>query len=99
VQQIRSLQELIGLNLEEIRSVVTIEDHLEVIRAAYRQSESPEERRRLLVEALDATERLHARVAAKAERMDAFRDELAARLVRVRTLLAEDGAETVVVPG
>jgi DNA-binding transcriptional MerR regulator len=94
VCQIRELQELIGLNLEEIRSVVTLEDRIGAIRDAYRRTESPSERRELVLEAIEVTERLHARVAAKVGRIGEFRDELAGRLDRYRALLSEDEALT-----
>lgn len=92
VQHIRGLQELIGLNLEEIRQVVTREDRLGALRDAYERSESQTQRHELVLEALEVTEALHARVAAKVERIGEFRDELAERIERYRTLLAEDGA-------
>lgn len=89
VQRIRELQELIGLNLEEIRGVVTREDRLGTLRDAYRQSEDPEERRALVLEALEMTEALHDRVARKVVRITAFRDELAGLIERYRTVLEE----------
>ena len=98
VQQIRELQELIGLNLDEIRSVVTLEDRIGAIRVAYHQSDSADERRALLVEAIEVTENLHRRVAAKVERIGAFRDDLGARLARYRALLADDLLDAVPAP-
>ncbi|MCU1495382.1 MAG: transcriptional regulator, MerR family [Acidimicrobiaceae bacterium] len=92
VQQIRELQELIGLNLEEIRNVVTREDRIGALRDAYRRTESPSERHELLLEALEVTEALHSRVAAKVARIEEFRDDLAERIERYRSLLAEEAA-------
>lgn len=89
VQQIRELQELIGLNLEEIRGVVTQQDRIESIRDAYRRSDDPGERRALVLEAIAVTEALHARVAAKVERIATFRDDLGERIGRYRDILAE----------
>ncbi|MHB1973506.1 MAG: MerR family transcriptional regulator [Acidimicrobiales bacterium] len=89
VQRIRELQELIGLNLEEIRGVVTREDRLGTLRDAYRQSEDPAERRALVLEALEMTEALHERVARKVSRIAEFRDELDERIARYREILGE----------
>ncbi|HUZ82111.1 MAG TPA: MerR family transcriptional regulator [Gaiellaceae bacterium] len=88
VARIRELQELIGLNLEEIRGVVTREDRIESIRDAFRQTDDPKERTALVIEALEMTEALHSRVAAKVERIAEFRDELAGRIVRYNEILA-----------
>ena len=89
MQRIRELQELIGLNLEEIRGVVTREDRLGTLRDAYRQSEDPAERRALVLEALEMTEALHERVARKVSRIAEFRDELDERIARYREILGE----------
>ncbi len=93
VQRIRELQELIGLNLEEIRGVVTREDRLGTLRDAYHQSEDPSERRALVLEALEMTEALHERVASKVVRITDFRDELAGLIGRYREVL--DGLDAV----
>lgn len=90
VARIRELQELIGLNLEEIRGVVTREDRIGTIRDAFHQTEDPGERSALLLEALEMTEALHERVAAKVDRIAGFRDELAERIARYRELLGSE---------
>jgi len=93
VARIRELQELIGLNLEEIRGVVTREDRIGSLRDAFHQTDDPRERSALVLEALEMTEALHARVAAKVERIAEFRDELADRVAHYRALLAERATE------
>ncbi|MDA8291450.1 MAG: MerR family transcriptional regulator [Actinomycetota bacterium] len=93
VARIRELQELIGLNLEEIRGVVGREDRIGTLRDAFNQTDDPRERGALLLEALEMTEALHERVAAKVERIAGFRDELAERIARYRELLGESVPE------
>ncbi len=88
VARIRELQELLGLELDEIRSVVAREDRIDALKDAYRRSEGDEERHAILVEALETTEALYARVSARVERVAAFRDELAGTISRYRSRLA-----------
>ncbi len=88
VTRIRELQELLGLELDEIRGVVAREDRIDTLRDAYRRSEGDEERRAILLEALQTTEALYLRVSARVERIAAFRDELAETISRYRTWLA-----------
>src|SRR5271165_6759045 len=48
VLRIRELQQLLGLNLDEIRTVLAAEDRLEALRAAWHEHQDPESRRRIL---------------------------------------------------
>ncbi len=87
VLRIRELQDLMGFNLDEIRAVMANEDSLEALRAAWRASEEPEERHRILVEGLEVLDALREKVTAKSARLDAFLAELDARAERYHSLL------------
>lgn len=88
VGRLRELQDLLGLNLDEIRVVFAHQDRLEEIRAAYRRTESGDPRRReLVVEALGRYEELRRTVEGKLERLQGFLDELDGSIARTRELL------------
>ncbi len=88
VARIRQLQELLGLNLDEIARVLRDEDRMAQIRRAYRsEGTSRSERQRLLRESLDLQHSLHATVEAKRTRIEGFLAELDARIARTRALL------------
>lgn len=95
VGRIRELQGLMGFNLEEIRAVISAEDHLDDLRDRYRSTAARADRRRLLEEGLEALETLQAQVGVKLARLEAFREELGAKVSRHRASLAswddEDG--------
>lgn len=89
VRRIRELQDLMGLNLDEIRTVLCTEDQLESLRAKWHASDAAGDRRRLLEEGIALTEPLRARVDAKRARLGAFLEELDERIARYRGLLGE----------
>ena len=99
VRRIRELQDLMGLNLDEIRTVLSTEDQLESLRAQWRASDAAGDRRRLLDEGIALTEPLRARVEAKRARLGAFLEELDERVARYRGLLAELGETPDAAPG
>lgn len=87
VSRIRDLQELLGFSLAEVRVVLDTEDVdvLDRVRSEYHSSElDPEDRRRLLDEAIEANDKLLARLDDTLARIGAFRDERAAKAVRLR---------------
>ena len=98
-QRIRELQSLMGFSLAEIRAVLETEDVLDRVRHAYRANARPELRRRLLADAMEANDKLVARLDDTLERIKAFRDQRVAKAARLRArdavLLAEIAAETV----
>jgi DNA-binding transcriptional MerR regulator len=87
VRRIRELQELMGLNLDEIRAVIANEDRLEALRAAWLANDAPAQRREILLEGLAIVDDLAGRVRAKTQRLSAFLAELEARAARYRELL------------
>jgi DNA-binding transcriptional MerR regulator len=88
VTRIRELQDLLGLNLDEIAIVLSREDRMAEIRLSYHDERtSQEERRRLIRESLSLQELLRATVEAKRAALTGFLTDLDARIDRSRTLL------------
>jgi MerR family transcriptional regulator, repressor of the yfmOP operon len=90
VARIRQLQELLGLNLDEIARVLRDEDRMAQIKRAYLdEGTSRSQRRQLLRESLDLQHSLRATVEAKRTGIEGFLAELDARIARTRALLDE----------
>lgn len=88
VGRIRELQDLLGFNLDEIRSVLATEDRRQHLRAEYQRPEtSPARRRELIAEGLALQDDLLRQVEAKLARLERFRADLAATAARFRALL------------
>jgi MerR family transcriptional regulator, repressor of the yfmOP operon len=88
VTRIRELQDLLGLNLDEIAIVLSREDRMAEIRLSYHDERtSQEERRRLIRESLSLQELLRATVEAKRAALTGFLTDLDARIDRSRKLL------------
>lgn len=88
VTRIRELQDLLGLNLDEIAIVLSREDRMAEIRLTYHDERtSQEERRRLIRESLSLQELLRATVEAKRAALTGFLTDLDARIDRSRKLL------------
>jgi DNA-binding transcriptional MerR regulator len=98
VTRIRDLQELLGFSLAEVRVVLDTEDIdvLDRLRSEYRWGDAtPERRRQLLDEAIAANEKLLERLDSTLDRIGAFRDERAAKSIRLREARGElDDAPT-----
>ncbi len=91
VARIRELQNLLGLNLDEIAVVLRNEDRLAEIRLSYHDERtSDDERRRLTRECLGLQESLRDTVEAKRAALQGFLADLDARIQRCRDLLASD---------
>lgn len=96
VARIRQLQELLGLNLEEIARVLRDEDRMAQIKRAYLdEGTSGSERRQLLRESLDLQHSLRATVEAKRIGIEGFLTDLDARIARTRTLLDQPAGPAV----
>jgi DNA-binding transcriptional MerR regulator len=89
VRRIRELQDLMGLNLDEIRAVLLSEDQLEELRAQWHRSRDKTERRRILEEAIALLCPMRDRVEAKHARLSAFLEELDQRIGYYGELLAD----------
>lgn len=93
VTRIKELQELLGFSLSEIRAVLETDDVLDKLRNAYRASSRPELQRQLLTDAIDANDRLLARLDETLKRITAFREERSQKAKRMRARSRELGAE------
>jgi MerR family transcriptional regulator, repressor of the yfmOP operon len=88
VERIRELQNLLGLNLDEIAIVLRNEDRMTQIRRTYQDERtSAEERRRLVRECLTLQEGLRVTVEAKRVALVGFLADLDARIKRAQDLL------------
>jgi len=93
VARIRELQNLLGLNLDEIAVVLAREDRIGQIRQAYYDASTVDaERHDLLVEGRRLQEELRAVVLSKRAAMDGFLADLDTRIARIHALLEEEGA-------
>lgn len=98
--RIRELQELMGFDLEEIRTIVDAESRLAQLRTEYRAGVRPKRQEQLLREAVRINDELRAAVRAKLGRIQRFAAGLESKATRYRELLdeidagatAEDGA-------
>jgi DNA-binding transcriptional MerR regulator len=98
VARIRQLQELLGLNLDEIARVLRDEDRMAQIKRAYLDDgTSRNQRQELLRESLELQHSLRATVDAKRKGIEGFLAELDARIARTRALL--DQPETAAARG
>lgn len=89
VKRIRELQDLMGFNLEEIRTILSAEDRLDVLRGRYRSATG--NRGAVVREAIAVLEDLQGRVDAKLAGLQAFRAQLDARLERLLPRIGELG--------
>jgi MerR family transcriptional regulator, repressor of the yfmOP operon len=86
--RIRELQELMGLNLDEIRTILSAEDRLQKLRAEFRSGDVPTQRREQIVrEAIDINAKLRQRVSERVANMERFLDELEAKSRRYNEVL------------
>ena len=88
VARIRQLQQLLGLNLDEIAVVLSGEDRMAEIRLAYfDDGTSRDERQALLRESLDLQRVLRATVEAKRQGIEGFLADLDARISKTQAYL------------
>jgi DNA-binding transcriptional MerR regulator len=92
VRRIRELQNLLGLNLEEIAVVLRHDDRVAEIRQIYKDERTgTAERRRLAQECLALQENLRATVEAKRASLEVFLADVDARIARIQELLKDCG--------
>ena len=88
--RIRELQELMGLNLDEIGTILRGEDRLQALRTEYHAGQLSRERREAIVrEAIEINARLRRRVSERVGNMERFLKELEAKGRRYRAALKE----------
>jgi DNA-binding transcriptional MerR regulator len=89
VARIRELQDLLGLNLDEIAVVLRNDDHLAEIREIYHDEHTgAAERAELARECLALQEQLRATVEARRAALDRFLSDLDSRIERIRRVLS-----------
>jgi DNA-binding transcriptional MerR regulator len=87
--RIRELQEFMGLNLQEIRTILQGEDRLQALRAEFHAGGIRSERREQIVrEAIEINAALRERVSERIANMERFLDELEAKARRYKAMLA-----------
>jgi DNA-binding transcriptional MerR regulator len=88
VARIRQLQQLLGLNLDEIAVVLRGEDRMAEIKLAYQdEGTSRDERQSLLRESLDLQQVLRATVEVKRQGIEGFLADLDARISKTQAYL------------
>ena len=87
--RIRELKDLLGFNLDEVRTVLTAEDRLGDLRAAFHAEDDRAAQRAIIAEAQEINTRLQAAVQAKLERLAAFKAELEAKADRYGARLGD----------
>jgi DNA-binding transcriptional MerR regulator len=88
--RIKELQDLMGLDLDAIGTILRAEDRLNDLRAEYRTGElSAERRAQIIREALEINGQLRERVQARLIQTQEFLDALGSKAERYRELLAE----------
>jgi len=85
LNQVRKLQTLLGLELDEIGEHLDAFDRLDALRDEYRSGPLPERREEILSEGMAILDRLRARVRERQDRLDAFAAELDERAERYRS--------------
>jgi DNA-binding transcriptional MerR regulator len=89
VEQIKRLQNLLGLTLAEIKDMVEAEEIQEELNATYRPDLDIEERLERVRKRIEVTERQHSIVAAKLIAMSEMSKEVDEKLERFRARLAD----------
>ena len=84
VLRIRELQELVGFNLDEIKTSVAAEARLEELRSEYRAGHTPQRERELVTEAIEINDKLREEMQAKLSRLETFLADLDARAALYR---------------
>ncbi|HEX5368145.1 MAG TPA: MerR family transcriptional regulator [Dehalococcoidia bacterium] len=89
VEQIKRLQNLLGLTLAEIKDMVEAEEAREGLNATYRPDRPVEERIERVCKRIDITQRQHAIIAAKLDAMLEMRADLEEKLQRYNATVAD----------
>jgi MerR family transcriptional regulator, repressor of the yfmOP operon len=84
VLRIRELQQLVGFNLDEIKTIVAGEARLDELRSEFRDGGSPQRERELVAEAIEINDRLREDMQTKLARLETFLADLDARAALYR---------------
>jgi len=93
VLRIRELQQLVGFNLDEIKTIVAAEARLDEIRSEFRAGGSPERERQMVAEATEINDRLRAEMRDKLARLETFLADLDAKARLLRRKAKERDAK------
>ncbi|MBD3922703.1 MerR family transcriptional regulator [Paenibacillus sp. PR3] len=91
LEQIIRLKEVLGISLQEVKTIVELEAKLEQIRGAYRQEDSAEEKTRILDQGEQELQRFIDQIDARLDKLQQLRQGFNQRLDRVKKL-KESGA-------
>ena len=89
LQQIRELQSLLGLDLDEIGEQLSAWDHLEELKAEYRAGPPRARREAILAEGLPILESLRRRVEERQHQLDDFASQLDKRIEKYHAAMSE----------
>jgi DNA-binding transcriptional MerR regulator len=89
LREILRLKELLGLTLDELKAVVAAEEARSVLRAEFRATDDPGERRRILQEGLGHLDAQLALVRRRLDELQTLERELADRRARNRRKMSE----------
>jgi DNA-binding transcriptional MerR regulator len=93
ILRIRELQAIMGFNLEEIREILHADDRLVELSTEYRKGVTPKRQRAILVEAARLNARTQEQVVAKMAILQAFQDELEAKVERYQEVAKDLGVD------
>jgi DNA-binding transcriptional MerR regulator len=89
LREILRLKDLLGLTLDELKALVAAEEARSVLRAEFRATEDPRERRRILEEGLGHIDAQLALVRRRMAELQTLERELTGRRARNRRKMAE----------
>lgn len=89
VEQIKQLQQLLGLTLAEIKEMVEADEVMNRLRAEYRPEAAVSEKRGQLLRAIEVTESQHALIQQKLDALTEMQSKLDERLTRFRGWLKQ----------
>jgi MerR family transcriptional regulator, repressor of the yfmOP operon len=95
VHRVRELQQLVGFNLDEIKTIVAGEDRLEELRTEFQAGRSREREQQIIAEFMEINDRLRTEMRQKLSRVETFLADLdaRARLIRRRAKALDSEAE------
>jgi len=89
VEQVRRLQNLLGVTLAEIKEMVDAQEVLQELKAQYRPEADVAEKRRQLLKATEVVEKQYIIVRQKAEQMEEMKAQLEERLKTFERWMSE----------
>jgi len=84
VLRIRELQDLVGFNLDEIKTIIAADTRLDVLRTEFKAGGNPQREQELVAEAIEINDQLREDMRAKLARLETFLADLDARAALYR---------------